>query len=191
MSNTECAIAKALVLRIASGDSEAETIMINRYQKGLLFMLRHRSGNLALAEDISQETWRIVIEKLRANQIKKPESLAAFIVQTGKNQLLMAYRKSKNKEQDKEQFVIDQAVDQQAPPHERIEQAHRAEHVRRLLGELSIDRDREILRRFYLLEQPKVQICRDLSIDNNHFDRVIYRAKLRFKELIEQTYETI
>ena len=45
-------------------------------------------------------------------------------------------------------------------------------------------RDREILRRFYVEEEDKDSICKDLKIDGTHFNRVLFRAKARFREAI-------
>ena len=57
--------------------------------------------------------------------------------------------------------------------------------VRRILLELRTPRDREILTRFYLQDQDKDVICRDLSLDADQFDKVLHRARGRLKELIE------
>lgn len=53
-----------------------------------------------------------------------------------------------------------------------------------LLGELSVPRDRELLRRFYLLEHDRDQVCAALGIDPGHFHRVIHRARQRFGEIL-------
>ena len=48
---------------------------------------------------------------------------------------------------------------------------------------VSSDRDREILFRFYLAEDDKERICRDLGLTAVHFNRVLFRARERFREL--------
>jgi RNA polymerase sigma-70 factor (ECF subfamily) len=55
-----------------------------------------------------------------------------------------------------------------------------------VLRQLSISRDREILRRYYLSDDDKEVICRDLGLSPGHFDRVLYRAKQRMRELIDR-----
>jgi RNA polymerase sigma-70 factor (ECF subfamily) len=57
--------------------------------------------------------------------------------------------------------------------------------VRRLIGELDTDRDRQILYRFYIAEEDKERICADLELSSLHFNRVLFRARQRFKELLE------
>ena len=54
------------------------------------------------------------------------------------------------------------------------------------LDQLAVSRDREILRRFYLADEDKVTICVALKLSAPHFDRVLYRAKRRMRELITQ-----
>jgi len=56
--------------------------------------------------------------------------------------------------------------------------------VRTLLGELAVPRDREILVRTYLKDEDKAAICEKLGIDSAHYNRVLFRAKQRFRELL-------
>src|SRR6185312_15443561 len=57
--------------------------------------------------------------------------------------------------------------------------------VRRLLRELSSPRDREVLVRFYLKEEERGALCRSLGLTDLQFNRVIFRARERFRELLE------
>jgi RNA polymerase sigma-70 factor (ECF subfamily) len=59
-----------------------------------------------------------------------------------------------------------------------------AAQVRRVLQDLNSPRDREILVRFYLQEEDKSSICRDLALDADQFDKVLHRARGRLKELL-------
>jgi DNA-directed RNA polymerase specialized sigma24 family protein len=71
------------------------------------------------------------------------------------------------------------------PEWERVGRPQWAEAARRMLGEMPAERDREILVRFYLDDEDKEQICRDLRLSEEHFNRVIFRARNRFRELLE------
>ena len=53
-----------------------------------------------------------------------------------------------------------------------------------LLAELGTPRDREILTRLYLRDEDKDDICDALGVDSTHFNRVLFRAKQRFRELL-------
>ena len=60
-----------------------------------------------------------------------------------------------------------------------------AASVRSLIESLPTARDREIVKRFYLDEDEKDVICRDLGLSALHFDKVIFRARQRMKALLE------
>ncbi len=181
-NKTEAEIAESLVSRVMASDKAAETEMVERYSKGMLFMLRHRSGNQALAEDMSQETWRIIFEKVRAGDLKDHSKLSAYIVQTAKNQLLMCYRSSHHTRVTNDVDTAETAdtVDQ---PDQVIERQNMAKVVRLLVNELKTPRDRELIMRFYLREEDKKTICDDFGLSELHFNRVLFRARQRFKEL--------
>lgn len=178
----ESSVAASLVERIASGDQKAEASMVDRYQRGLIAMLFNRSRDKALAEEIAQETWLLVLNKIRNGELRKPETLARFIVQIGRNQLIMHYRALA-----KRTFVSDDDVaelqDDSPTPEEGAEIRQFGESVHALLSNMSIDRDSELLRRFYLVGDSKRELCADFKLSENHFDRVLYRARERFKNL--------
>ena len=58
----------------------------------------------------------------------------------------------------------------------------RAEIARKVLGGVS-GRDRDILNRFYVLEQSQEQICLEMGLSYNQFRLLKSRAKARFGEL--------
>jgi RNA polymerase sigma-70 factor (ECF subfamily) len=58
------------------------------------------------------------------------------------------------------------------------------EAVRRLIDALDNSRDRMLLYQYYIEEKDKAQVCADLGLTQRHFDKVLFRAKQRFKELL-------
>jgi RNA polymerase sigma-70 factor (ECF subfamily) len=84
------------------------------------------------------------------------------------------------------------AIEARMPPPPRAEaptvvdsllQHERATIVRAVLGDLPTERDRQILFRFYIAEDDKERICRDLGLTHEHFNRVLFRARERYREL--------
>jgi RNA polymerase sigma-70 factor (ECF subfamily) len=47
-------------------------------------------------------------------------------------------------------------------------------------------RDRDLLVRFYLNDESKEDICASLDLTDEHFNRVLFRARNRFRELLER-----
>jgi len=69
-------------------------------------------------------------------------------------------------------------------PVRRVSESQLKTAIHDLLSELPVARDREVLSRFYLDEQDKEDVCHALAIDAEHFHRVIFRARARFRELL-------
>jgi RNA polymerase sigma-70 factor, ECF subfamily len=56
-------------------------------------------------------------------------------------------------------------------------QKEKAGIVRRILNEMTNERDIQALFRFYLAEDDKEQICADLGLTNLQFNLVLHRAR--------------
>ena len=177
-------VAADLVRRIRAGDAAAENEMVERYSRGLLFMLRKRTGDPALADDLHQEAFRIVLLRLRREELGQPERLSAFILQTAKNLFLGDWRKRTRRGEGADIEEAPEPADPAPGQLDRVVREEDAGLVRRLIGELDTDRDRQILLRFYVAEEDKERICADLGLSSLHFNRVLFRARERFKKLL-------
>jgi len=58
--------------------------------------------------------------------------------------------------------------------------------VKQLLQQVPLARDRELLVRFYLDEESKQELCQAFGLTELHFNRVIHRARDRFKDLLQR-----
>jgi len=81
--------------------------------------------------------------------------------------------------------AVDAVADDAAGPFDHVSSEQVQRVVRALLNELPVQRDREILIRTYLEDQDKSLICEALGVDAAHYNRVLFRAKQRFRELVE------
>ena len=81
--------------------------------------------------------------------------------------------------------VIDLIPDESSNPFTHVSRAEVCHHVRALLDGLKKERDREILKRFYVQEEDKESICSYLGVDSTHFNRVLFRARRRLRSEIE------
>jgi DNA-directed RNA polymerase specialized sigma24 family protein len=68
-----------IVLGIGEGDTNAETELVERYGKGLRYLLARRIRDDERAGDLLQETLCIAIEKLRDEALDNPERLAGYL----------------------------------------------------------------------------------------------------------------
>jgi RNA polymerase sigma-70 factor (ECF subfamily) len=182
---SQAEFAKQLTIRIGEGDAIAESELVERYATGIKLMLYKRTGNRQVSLDLCQDTFIVALQKLRAGEVRNPESLAAFLRQTAVNLLIEHFRKERRYVSQE-----DGIISLQTAPRDRKAEWIDHQHARTLLDgvieQLAQLRDREILRRFYLLDQDKARICDALKLSAAHFDRVLYRARKRMCEMIEQ-----
>jgi RNA polymerase sigma-70 factor (ECF subfamily) len=180
----QTAAAAALVRRILSGDTAAETELVERYSRGVYFLLTELTRDRARADDLHQETFRLVIEKLRAGELREPAKLPGFIRQLAKNLFIADYRK-KARRMMEDLETVPQPADPTPDQLVQVLQEEDTRLVRELLAGLQPERDRFVLFRFYLAGEPREKICADLGLTVGTFNVALHRARQRFKTLIE------
>jgi RNA polymerase sigma-70 factor (ECF subfamily) len=175
-----------IAARIATGDAQAEALLIERIRPGLLMVLSSRCVNdRELAADLCQDTLIIVLNRLRGRSIEDPSRVAAFAAQTARQLAFDARRRFAIRKTTVSTDAVEEAV-LAAPTDDSVERVSVTALVRQLLAELSHDRDREILRRFYLLEQDKSEICRSCGLAPGTFDQLVFRARARLRALLDR-----
>ena len=178
-----------LLGRIRAGEPSAEEELVRRFSRGLSIMLRRLAADPSLAEDLHQETFRVVLGKARAGEIREPEKFLGFLRSTARHLWIGERRKSaRRNEPEAVQGPTGGATAAAEPPQlRRLLRSEEAGRVRRLLGELRFVRDREILVRYYLSDESKERICDELGVEPARFKKVLYRARTRMRELWEHT----
>ena len=182
----EAEIATDLVHRILAGDASAEEELVQRYSRGLLYLLRRLGAPPELADDLHQETFRIVLERLRRRGLEDPAGLAGFLRGTARNLMTAERRKTARRRTDADEERLEHMPNPSPSQLSSVLLDEEAGFVRKLISELPTDRDRQLLLRFYVAEEDKESICADLGLDSLHFNRVLFRARQRFKELLER-----
>ena len=172
-----------LVRRIIVGDGSAEEELVRRYKDGVSIINRKIVQSHFVTEDISQETFKKALEKIRHGDVREPERLSGFICSMARNIAIDYVRKerksSKETEIEKPEQIPAAAPDQ----FELLYRKERAEIVRQVIDELKVKRDREVILRYFIAEEEKDQICADLGLTRGQFNGVIFRALKRYKEL--------
>ncbi|MEM8998380.1 MAG: sigma factor, partial [Acidobacteriota bacterium] len=82
-----------LARRIAAGEAAAEEELVQQLGRGTSLLLRRLARDPELAQDLYQETFRIVITGLRQGKLHDPTKLAAYVRGTAKNLLRSEWRK--------------------------------------------------------------------------------------------------
>jgi RNA polymerase sigma-70 factor (ECF subfamily) len=165
-------------------DPNAHLSEVYREYPGLRALILRRVKDPDTAADILQDAAVTTLEKLRSGEIAHPEHLGGYLYRVALNHLRNHHRKDRgglsSPDQVDELLAPDEDLDWQNIGHPQWVAA-----ARRTLDEMAIPRDREVLMRFYLNEEDKQKICRELRLSDDHFSRVIFRARNRFRELLE------
>lgn len=98
----EARVATRLVLGIRDGNAAAESDMVERYSRGLRFLLARRIGDDERARDLLQETFCIAIEKLRKTDLDNPERLAGYL-----RGIAIRVAQNAGRQRNKEPYSID------------------------------------------------------------------------------------
>lgn len=178
----------AIAERVSCGDRNAERLLILRLLPGLSAICRQHFGQGPAASDARQEALLILLQKLRASEVQNLNAVPAFLRGVVQNLSRKAVRDRVSSPVFQTQN-LEYVADTIACAHSvsaalAFEQLQLRSLVQRCLDELPVERDREILYRSYILEQDKQQVCSELKLNSDAFDRVISRAKQRLRALI-------
>jgi RNA polymerase sigma-70 factor (ECF subfamily) len=174
-----------LVRRVAAGERAAEAVLLARFGRGVRALARrHCRPNDPVAEDIAQDVLIGVLERIRAGAIVDPLALPAYLRTAVVHAASAEYRRRRDRGGTLPVDAVAELDNGEPGPPQRLDADQLAAALQRLLPELPVPRDREVLRRFYLLEQDKDAVCADLAIDEGHFHRVVHRARQRFREIL-------
>jgi RNA polymerase sigma-70 factor, ECF subfamily len=169
--------------REVATDGRPTTQELLRDMAGLQSQLARVIRDRDLAADILQDAVVTALQKLRAGEISDRAQLDGYVYRVALNHFRNHLRKDKSRvsDHDAQADLID--TDGREPP-VSIQAAQWARLVKQMLKEITPARDRELLVRFYLYEETKEQLCQSLGLSDLHFNRVIFRARERFRALL-------
>ena len=156
--------------------------MVERFSRGVKVILRNAGADTSAVDDLHQETFRIALEKIRGGELRYAAGLSGFIASLARNLATDHFRRGRRPTTN-DPAALEAIQSPELGALERIEAGEQARCVRQVLEELGTERDREILRRFYLSAEAKEKICEDWGLSSLQFNRVLYRARERYREL--------
>jgi RNA polymerase sigma-70 factor, ECF subfamily len=160
--------------------------LVESYNRVVKSIIRRKVGDTALADDLYQESFCIVLEKIRHGDVREAEKLSGFICSVARNQVIKSFQRIARQQNSAEP---DDAISLSHPGSNQLEQLlqkEKADIVRQILKEMTNERDIQVLFRFYLAEHDKKQICADLDLTSMQFNLVLHRARERYRELYER-----
>ncbi len=158
---------------------------VYRDYPGLRALIMRRVRDPQLAADILQDAAVTTLEKLRAGKIAQPSAIGGYLYRVALNHLRNHRRKDRTSVSSGADLESLPDLDDD-PDYASLDRTRWAGAARRLLQQMSTERDRDLLVRFYLNDESKEAICASLDLTDEHFNRVIFRARNRFRELLER-----
>jgi RNA polymerase sigma-70 factor (ECF subfamily) len=173
---------RILVSQIQAGEETAREQLYTLLDRGMRYYLRRQLGPEEL-DDKLHDTFLIVVRAVRRDELREPERLMGF-VRTIVRYQVAAYTKQavhrRREQTDLETRLV--VPDPKQNPEQEAMIRQEAELMRSALAALP-KKDREILVRFYLKEQPEEQICREMNLTKMRFRFLKFRAKDKFGEI--------
>lgn len=158
--------------------------LIEKDYVGLRLLLTRRTGDYQVACDLLHDAVCITWEKWCAGQIQGPEHIAGYIFQVAMN-LLCNKRRVVGDRPERRATIEELDRERIAAPADSTDEEKIAVKLKGLIQAMRSQRDRTVLIRFYLKEEDKESICQDLRLDARQFDRILYRARQRLRELLD------
>lgn len=182
MTAPESAEPEDLVERIRTGDQSAEAELAERWGRGVRVIVQRSLSDTNAIDDLCQETLLLAIRKVRNGELRESSRLPGFIAALARN---LVIEHGRRKRPAPLTDAANPSVD--ASQLNDLIREQRARKVRQVLQSLPSDRDREMLFCFYLTGEDKDSICRRLGLSSLHFNRVLHRARERYRELYRET----
>jgi len=171
-----------LVNQIKAGEDAGMEHLYKLFSRGIRYYLCRQLGPQEL-EDKVHDTFLIVVNAIKRGDLREPERLMGFVRTVVRRQVAAYIENAVHTRRD--QTPLDSGIavaDRKQNPEQEAIVREKAQLMKSALDALS-KRDRDILIRFYLQEQPQEQICREMSLTETQFRLMKSRAKAKFGEI--------
>ena len=178
------------VERIRAGDQLAMTELYAVFTRGIRYLLL-RSLGVEEVDDRDHDCFVIVAEAIRSGELRDPARLMGYVRTVVRRRIAAGIEETVTRRRTTVEFEdsVFSVSDWKNNPEQHLLARQRSEIARRVFKGVS-RRDREILRRFYLLEQSQEQICEEMGLSYNQFRLLKSRAKARFGRLGQRLAES-
>ncbi len=171
-----------LVAQVKAGEDAGMEQLYKLFSRGIRYYLCRQLGPQEL-EDKVHDTFLIVVNAIRRGDLREPERLMGFVRTVVRRQVAAYIEQAVHNRREQTDLETGVAVaDRKENPEQEAMLQQKAELMKSVLSCLS-QRDRDILVRFYLLEQSQEQICREMSLTETQFRLLKSRAKAKFGEI--------
>jgi RNA polymerase sigma-70 factor (ECF subfamily) len=175
----------SLVAAIAGGGDLQDEIYL-RYRRPLMQVFLQRRIDRDAAQDLLQRTFLQAIKKIRAEGLDDPSNLGGYLYRTACKLATAYWRGELSRRHESDGELLSNLQDDSLSLEETLDHDLQAKCVRELMAKLPVARDREVLERFYLREEPRVAIRESMRLTELQFNQVLWRARQRFAEILRK-----
>jgi RNA polymerase sigma-70 factor, ECF subfamily len=171
-----------LVDQVRRGEDAGMEQLYKLFSRGIRYYLCRQLGAQEL-DDKVHDTFLIVVHAIQRGDLREPERLMGFVRTIVRRQVAAYIDEAVHSRREQAELDTGHAVaDLKANPEQIAMARQKADLMKSVLLSLS-KRDREILERFYIKEQPQDQICGEMHLSETQFRLLKSRAKARFGEI--------
>lgn len=183
----------ALIQRILTGDEDAFACLIGKYEKQVHVHAWRKTGDYHIAEDITQETFLQVYQKLET--LEDSTQFSRWLYAIVNNLCNAWFRKNQIKTESLEETDISEIETEAysqyvAAEHAKTTTEAQRDLVRKLLAKLK-ESDREVITLHYFEEMTSSEIGTYLGVSENTVKSRIRRVRQRLKKYEPMIQETL
>jgi len=173
-----------LIQRILAGDENAFATLIEKYQQQVHAHALRKVGDFQTAEDITQETFLQVHQKLAT--LNDPVKFSGWLYAIVNHLCIAWYRKNRLETESLQEIYISEVETEAysryvATEHAKTTAAAQRDLVKRLLTKLK-EGDREVITLHYFEEMTSSEIGSYLGVSENTIKSRLHRARQRLKK---------
>ena len=183
-----------LIQRVLSGDENAFSVLVKRYQKGVHALAWRKVKDYHIAEEITQDAFLQAHRKLAS--LKNPSQFPGWLYVIADRLCRSWFRKKQRKNTQSLESISETALEKTDYANYICEQReaeaveHQREIVQRLMAELP-ESERTVLVLYYLGEMNCKEISKFLGVSPNTVKSRLRRARERLKSEEHIIYETL
>jgi len=165
---------------LRKGDLRTEEHFVNYFSELIHLKLRSRLSSKDAIEDVRQETFARIFVLLRGKEgVRNASALGALVNSICNHVLLEHYRSHSKSDAMEDSSEIDIQAEHTDVLDAMVSQDTQ-KTVRQILDKLS-ERDRQLLKRIFLEDCDKDEVCTEFGVDREYLRVLLHRAKLSFK----------
>lgn len=165
---------------LRKGDRRTEEHFVQYFSELIHLKLRSRLNSRDAIEDVRQETFARIFVLLRGKEGVRNASALGALVNSICNHVLLEYYRSHSKSEAMEDASEMDIQSEDTDVLDVMVSKDTQKTVRQILEKLS-DRDRQLLKRIFLEECDKDEVCAEFGVDREYLRVLLHRAKLSFK----------